>query len=88
MSGRPVVIIKLQATMPGGPETISQLQAMMCELQELGVSVTAAVQSTAWLCNICGLLSHNPHDSVNEYCGCCGNDELPRVCSHRKALAN
>ena len=82
MSGRAVVLLRITGTLQA--DRLEQLQAFLNDIKAQGVDIEAAVQGPAWLCGVCNLLSVNPSDAANKYCGCCGNEELPRNCTHRQ----
>jgi ribosomal protein S27AE len=77
-----VVVLRINATLQA--DGVEHLQAFLNDMKAQGVEVETAVQSPAWLCGSCGLLSFNANDADNGYCGCCGSEDLPKHCQHRR----
>lgn len=75
-----LTMVKISGRMPMGE--LNRLEDFIRDMHDIGVRVDVAITGTAWLCPLCDLLSHNPNDVVNEYCGCCGSELQPKDCAH------
>jgi len=79
-AGLRVTVITISGTVPVCE--IERVNGFIQDLKKLGVTVEAAVKKPGWMCSVCGLISFHPDDALNEYCVCCGNDVLPKLCKH------
>lgn len=79
MSEGSVVLLRITGIIP-----MDNLARFLDDMQEQGVHVQTAIQKGGYLCPLCHLVSFNPNDIENQYCGCCGNAELPKTCDHRR----
>jgi hypothetical protein len=86
-SGKNICVARFSIAMPADT-ALERLHTMIGELEKLGCVVQTATRLDGWLCGLCGLISFNRNDAVNDWCGCCGNDALPQICAHRQDRTN
>lgn len=50
----------------------------------VGLDVVVDPLEPRYACPLCAGVTLLPADVANRYCPCCGNDQLPKVCPHRR----